>query len=78
MRITGLAGKLTQVDAEEVLRSYADIDTASKWALDSIVENVEVGIVTGRDAATLAPQAHITRAEAAVMIHRLLRYSDLI
>jgi len=78
MRITGLAGKLTQVDAEDVLRGYADIGRASKWALDSIAENVQAGIVTGRDAITLAPQAHITRAEAAVMIQRLLRYSDLI
>jgi len=78
MRITGLAEKLAAVEAEEVLGGFVDMIIASDWAIDSIADSVQAGIISGRDTAHLAPNEYITRAEIAVIIQRLLRESDLI
>jgi hypothetical protein len=43
----------------------------------TIAASVSAGIIAGRDSATLAPQAYITRAEVAAMIQRLLQKSGL-
>jgi len=50
----------------------------SPWAISGIVRSVEAGILLGRSAGELAPQAFITRAEVATIIERLLAKSKLI
>jgi uncharacterized repeat protein (TIGR02543 family) len=78
MAITGLKSTLQSSSADAILRAYEDASKASRWAVGSIADCVQAGIVSGRSGHTLAPQDLITRAEAAAMIERLLRKSDLI
>jgi len=78
MTVTGLKDRLTGGLAEDVLGAFTDADQASAWAIQGIADSVTAGIVQGRDERTLAPQAFITRAEAAAMVERLLIKSDLI
>ncbi|MGN7411165.1 S-layer homology domain-containing protein, partial [Paenibacillus sp. SAF-068] len=78
MKITGLKDKFSVQSAESVLRPYADAYTSSEWAQNSIAENIQAGIIMGRSGTQLAPKKHITRAEVAAVIQRLLRKSDLI
>jgi len=52
--------------------SFADASSISDWAVKDIIAAVRAGIVNGRTANTFAPQDQATRAEAAVMMKRLL------
>jgi hypothetical protein len=78
MALTGLKAKLQELPADAALRTFADAAQVSGWAVSSIADCVQAGIVSGRNGNTLAPQDTITRAEAASMIERLLQKSDLI
>lgn len=78
MGITGIKANLPKQAADEVLDAFADKGDISAWAADSAAESVLSGIVKGRSGALLAPKAHLTRAEAAVLIRFLLQKSDLI
>ncbi|RXZ80353.1 S-layer homology domain-containing protein [Paenibacillaceae bacterium] len=77
MSLTGLKAKLPAQASDELLASYGDAAEVSFWAKRSIADNVQAGIVAGRNG-TLAPKAHITRAEVAAIVQRLLVKSDLI
>ncbi len=78
MTITGLKAKLSAKSEETTLRPYEDATNVSGWALSSVADSVQAGLVSGRSSAKLAPKAHITRAEVATIIQRLLQTSDLI
>ncbi|OKP98205.1 cadherin-like beta sandwich domain-containing protein [Paenibacillus sp. P46E] len=78
MHLTGLSAKLTSSSTAELLRGFSDAGEASAWALDSIAISLQAGLITGRSGMELAPQSHVTRAEAAVMLQRLLQKSGLI
>ncbi len=79
LRLTGNA--LTQLDAAQVqsiIAGFGDGGAAGAWAMDSIALLTKHGLVTGAAGKQLAPKALITRAEAAVMVQRLLKQSELI
>ncbi|WP_339225786.1 chitobiase/beta-hexosaminidase C-terminal domain-containing protein [Paenibacillus sp. FSL H7-0357] len=78
MEITALKDKLQNKEASELLSSFTDAGSVSKWAVSSAADSVAAGIVSGRTSTRLDPQASITRAEVAAMIQRLLQRSDLI
>ncbi|WP_082053364.1 S-layer homology domain-containing protein [Gordoniibacillus kamchatkensis] len=78
MAITGLKAKLTVHSADATLRPFGDAAGVSSWAISSITDCVQAGIVSGRSGTELAPKAFITRAEVAAMVERLLQKSDLI
>ncbi|MGO4495299.1 family 43 glycosylhydrolase [Paenibacillus sp. 2RAB27] len=78
MEMTGLKAKLTNHNAADVLRTYTDATESAPWAMSGIANSIQAGIVSGRDEATLAPKANITRAEVAKMVQQLLRKSDLL
>jgi hypothetical protein len=78
MQITALKDKLQNKEASELLSSFTDAGSVSKWAVGSAADSVAAGIVSGRTSTRLDPQASITRAEVAAMIQRLLQQSDLI
>ncbi|WP_158560732.1 DUF4073 domain-containing protein [Paenibacillus contaminans] len=78
MTITSLKAGLPIQSIETTLHPYQDIAKASEWAISSIADSVQSGIVTGRTRTELAPKAFITRAEVAVIIQRLLERSNLI
>lgn len=77
-KVTGLSAKIGNADPARELASFADGATAGMWAKDSIAFAAKAGLLTGRDGHTLAPQSHITRAETATLVQRLLKQSDLI
>ncbi|WP_341279369.1 S-layer homology domain-containing protein [Paenibacillus sp. FSL H8-0537] len=78
MTITGLEEKLSSQPVGEWISSFKDAAGVSDWARESIADAVQAGIIIGKNNALLAPKAYITRAEAAVMIQRLLKKSELI
>jgi hypothetical protein len=55
------------------LAPYADGAEISTWAKDAAEQMSGVGIFAGRDGGKFAPAALITRAEAAVVVKRLLQ-----
>lgn len=78
MKITGLDAKLPENEREQWLARYTDTDRISDYARARIAECLKIGIMTGRDASTIAPKDSISRAEVAVIIQRLLQKSGLI
>ncbi|WP_438444182.1 polysaccharide lyase family 8 super-sandwich domain-containing protein [Gorillibacterium sp. sgz5001074] len=78
MAITKLAKKLPNRSADDMLMPYDDSQLVSAWAKEGLVAGLKAGLVTGRTESLLAPKAAISRAEAAVLIQRLLQKSDLI
>ena len=51
---------------------FSDVDMVSEWAYDELRAAVGVGLISGKSETELAPQSETTRAEAAVMINRLV------
>lgn len=78
MALTDLKGTLTSFDANELLSQFDDGEAVSAWAIEHIATGLHAGIMTGKTQTTLAPQQHMTRAEVAVIIQRLLSRSELI
>ncbi|QHW33875.1 S-layer homology domain-containing protein [Paenibacillus rhizovicinus] len=78
MKLTGLQNKLSDAASDTVLHSYADAAAVSAWARSGVADSVLAGIVTGKSNGKLAPKDHMTRAETATVIQRLLQQSDLI
>ncbi len=78
MVVTKLQGKLPAKEIGELLKPFADAAAASDWAKAGITASLQAGLVTGRSADELAPQASITRAEVATIVKRLLKESGLI
>ncbi|MHA6480896.1 RCC1 domain-containing protein [Paenibacillus sp. strain BS8-2] len=69
---------LDDAQAEAVLSAFEDAPSISAWALDSVAANLLAGIVNGRSELMLAPKDALTRAEAAVIVRRLLQQANLI
>ncbi|MEW5897942.1 MAG: S-layer homology domain-containing protein [Bacillota bacterium] len=72
LKAAGKPATLTQAQITEVLKAYADRAEVSPWATQAMAEAVSTGIVKGRTATTLVPQGTATRAEAVVMLKRLI------
>ncbi|QTH43677.1 leucine-rich repeat protein [Cohnella sp. LGH] len=71
MLVTGGAAKTKQ--PTNALSKFNDAAQISSWARDAVAEAVAAGIIQGVDGDRLAPAATATRAQAAVMLERLLR-----
>lgn len=78
MKLTVLQSGTAGKKADELLRPFTDVKEVSSWAIQGAAECLESGIITGRQAAILAPKANMTRAEVATIIQRLLEKSELI
>ncbi|MEF3312644.1 S-layer homology domain-containing protein, partial [Paenibacillus sp. GYB004] len=78
MELTGLAESVSSADPEQLLKPFIDTEDVSEWARSGVAAGLQSGIVTGRDGGLLAPQAFISKAEAAVIVRRLLQKSELI
>lgn len=71
------AGKSTSVsDQEVILSSFSDYDQIAPWAEKAIEIAMKNKIITGRSEKVLAPRDATTRAEAAVIVKRLLAMLD--
>jgi len=71
MLVTGGAEKTSQ--PTDVLLNFDDAMQISSWARDAVAEAVAAGIIQGVDEDWLAPTETATRAQAAVMLERLMR-----
>ena len=78
MSLTGLRERIPSADPETALAAFADRSRAAPWASAGLADALEAGLMNGKGGSRLAPKANLTRAEAVVMIYRLLEESDLI
>ena len=63
---------------DEILKGFADKNEISEWAKESVIRALELGIIQGKSKTGLAPKDHLTRAEAAVILHKFLQKANLI
>jgi hypothetical protein len=78
MTLTGLHVVATGTSEQEALSPFTDVELVSEWARRDVATSVQAGIVQGKEHGALAPQDMLSRAEAAVLIYRLLVQSGLI
>lgn len=69
----GAGAKLTDSQVQEIFTRYADSGQVSGWAREGVATCVSRGIINGRSATTLAPLGEATRAEAVVVVQKLLQ-----
>ncbi|MCS7464380.1 pectinesterase family protein [Paenibacillus doosanensis] len=78
-RAAQFAGKPASGAADAQARAaYSDASGISGWAEQAVLWTVQAGIMQGTDAHTLAPSERTTRAQAAVMLKRLLQNLNFI
>lgn len=77
MTITKLKVEFTKGEIEELISVYEDSEKVSDWTKQAVAECIKSGIVSGYNN-QLMPDNHITRAETAVIIKRMLQKSGLI
>ena len=70
--VTNALGDKTPVTDGTELNAFSDKSAVSSWAISGMAKAVKAGILSGITADTLAPQADATRAQAAVMIYKML------
>ncbi|MCR8641651.1 S-layer homology domain-containing protein [Paenibacillus sp. N1-5-1-14] len=58
--------------------SYTDMKDVSSWAKEAMINGLQTGIVTGVSSTELAPKINLSRAEAVLLVQRLLQQADLI
>ncbi len=64
-------------DAATVLAAYADHASVASWAKDAVATAIQSGLVQGNNQG-LAPTQHLSRAETAALVQRLLIQAKLI
>ena len=69
VRALEAAGRSLATDGS--LAAYTDADLVADYAKDSVAALVESGVIVGKDGDRIAPQDHLTRAEAAVILYRI-------
>ncbi len=77
-RAADYAGKPFNVKAYDNLDMFKDRSEVSSWAQGSVIGTNMNGITQGRPGSLFAPKDTATRAEAVVMIVRLLQYLEFI
>ncbi|WP_157264911.1 S-layer homology domain-containing protein [Paenibacillus oryzisoli] len=71
------AGKTVEGQAE-LLNKFNDNAAISSWAKTSVSQSVKAGIISGMTDSTFVPTANASRAQAVVMLKRLLQYAQFI
>lgn len=56
------------------LERFKDKKSISQWAQQDVAKSVYTGLITGTTSTTFAPLSNTTRAEATIMIQRMLTY----
>lgn len=77
MRLAGVEATVKSSDVEPILSVFADSALVSSWAKQAIAQAVHSGVVNGSNDG-LQPQNLMTRAETAVLVHRMLQTARLI
>ncbi|HOV80735.1 MAG TPA: S-layer homology domain-containing protein [Bacillota bacterium] len=69
---SGKAVSLTPAEVDALLARFSDIAQIGDWAREAVAVAVKEGIVHGRAADLYDPGSNATRAEAVVMLKRML------
>ncbi|MFK7693151.1 S-layer homology domain-containing protein [Paenibacillus sp. HJGM_3] len=77
LKVTGKQASAADLESGR-LAKFADRASISEWALASADQAVAAGIITGMTDDTFAPSEHATRAQATVMLKRLLQHMQFI
>ncbi len=72
MNYTGQSTALTDNEVQGQLNRFSDRSEVSNWAKKAVAETAKSSIVGG-DHGQFTPQSHVTRAQSASMIRRLLQ-----
>ena len=78
MKITGLKLEFNEGEMEQLFSEFKDSDNTAGYAKSGAAACIKAEIILGRNGSQVAPKENITRAEAAVIMQRLLRKSGLI
>lgn len=62
--------------AEDAVESFADSEEISEYAKDAVLLMQQANVINGMENGTFLPKKSSTRAEAAVMIYRILRMAE--
>ncbi|MBW7459722.1 S-layer homology domain-containing protein, partial [Paenibacillus sepulcri] len=62
----------------ETLQRYQDREAISAWSESAVAAVTDMGIMEGRSAAGFVPKGSATRAEAAVVLMRMLQHAGYI
>nr|WP_157276588.1 pectinesterase family protein [Paenibacillus sp. Soil766] len=76
-RALTFVGKQVHVD-NNALTVFADGKSISSWAKDAVAKSVTAGIINGLSGGTFKPVQQASRAEASVMLKRLLQAVEFI
>ncbi|MNR54121.1 hypothetical protein D3C85_1742530 [compost metagenome] len=76
-RAMKFAGKSAAVDLKQVDK-FADSKELNAWSREAVAGAVSAGIVNGVTDTMFVPAASATRAEAAVMLKRFLKFVEFI
>jgi Leucine-rich repeat (LRR) protein/subtilisin family serine protease len=74
------AGKPTAANPADAakLAKFQDSQTISSWARDAVAGSMKSGIISGVTHSAFQPADHATRAQAAVMLKRMLQFLSFI
>lgn len=78
MKAIGLVKGTSASSASVTNAPFADQDLLSDYAHSAVADAASKGLIHGKTETTFAPQDVATRAEAAVIIKRVLQYANLI
>ncbi len=78
MKLTGLYRNIGEAEAYKLIAAYSDAEATSDWSRTYIAECIKAGVISGKAGNVIAPDDHLTRAETAVLINKLLQISGLI
>ena len=69
----GQAGAMNEAEAGQVLSGLTDQESISSWARMPVAAMVQAKLMAGRDGGRFAPRDYATRAEAAVVLYKVLQ-----
>ncbi|MNW34922.1 Endo-1,4-beta-xylanase A precursor [compost metagenome] len=72
-RAMNVAGQSVTVDQADLAR-FKDSGAISGWAKEAVAQSINTSILNGMTDNSFVPQAQATRAEAAVVLKRMLQY----
>ena len=78
MEITKLENTLTEEEAKALLQAQSDAADISADALSSIAACIKTNVLFDTVDEAILHKANVTRAEAAIIVQKLLQASDLI
>jgi hypothetical protein len=76
VRALKLDGKELQANAQ-LLEQFADRSSISSWSKDAVAQALTAGIIQGTSDSMFAAQDYATRAQAAVMVNRMLHLINI-